>query len=96
MLTMAWPSPVLRSHERKSQQNRDTEVLWIKLDTLEASIPQRVDDAVANRVNELMPTVMQSSRGLLHQRPTGAAPGDQLGRQQLAQRSAAGGQCTTR
>ena len=46
--------------ERKRQQNRDTEVLRNKLDTLEASIPQRVDDAVANRVNELMPTMMES------------------------------------
>ena len=48
--------------ERNHQQNRDTEVLKNKLDTLEASIPQRVDDAVANRVNELMPTVMESER----------------------------------
>ena len=46
--------------ERKRQQNRDTEVLRNKLDTLEASIPQRVDDAVAKRVNELMPTVIES------------------------------------
>ena len=31
-----------------------------KLDTLEASIPHRVGDTVVNKVNELMPTVMQS------------------------------------
>ena len=36
------------------------DVLRTQLDNLEASIPQRVDDAMANRVNELMPTVLPS------------------------------------
>jgi hypothetical protein len=45
---------------REERKRRETQDLREELEDLKAEMPQLIDDAVGKRVNELMPTVLQS------------------------------------
>jgi len=84
---LAYPSTKESRQARKSRDKEEAVVLRQQLADLQASIPQRVDaaveeklgQAVANKVNALMPTVVQSVVDYFASGGKGPAPMISLG-----------------